>query len=73
MFPALVFVCLFFPRHGGRVSLCSFGTCPGTCSVDQAGFELRDLPASASLVLGLLRRSIPLPGPSFFVMILYSL
>jgi hypothetical protein len=26
---------------------------PGTCSVDQAGLELRDLPASASPVLGL--------------------
>ena len=30
-----------------RVSLCSPG-CPGTCSADQAGLELRDLPASAS-------------------------
>jgi hypothetical protein len=30
-----------------RVSLCSPG-CPGTHSVDQAGLELRDLPASAS-------------------------
>jgi hypothetical protein len=30
-----------------RVSLCSPG-CPGTHSVDQAGFELRNLPASAS-------------------------
>jgi hypothetical protein len=27
--------------------LCSPG-CPGTCSVDQAGLKLRDLPASAS-------------------------
>jgi hypothetical protein len=26
---------------------------PGTHSIDQAGFELRDLPASASQVLGL--------------------
>ena len=34
-----------------RVSLCSPG-CPGTHSVDQAGLELRDLPASASQVLG---------------------
>jgi hypothetical protein len=31
----------------GRVSLCSPG-CPGTHSVDQAGLELRNLPASAS-------------------------
>jgi hypothetical protein len=35
-----------------RVSLCSLG-CPGTHSVDQAGLELRNLPASASQVLGL--------------------
>jgi hypothetical protein len=35
-----------------RVSLSSPG-CPGTHSVDQAGLELRNLPASASQVLGL--------------------
>jgi hypothetical protein len=35
-----------------RVSLCSPG-CPGTHFVDQAGLELRNLPASASQVLGL--------------------
>jgi hypothetical protein len=35
-----------------RVSLCS-PDCPGTHSVDQAGFELRNPPASASQVLGL--------------------
>jgi hypothetical protein len=35
-----------------RVSLCSSG-CPQTHSVDQAGLELKDLPASASQVLGL--------------------
>jgi hypothetical protein len=35
-----------------RVTLCSPG-CPGTLSIDQDGFELRDLPASASPVLGL--------------------
>jgi hypothetical protein len=40
----------FFFRD--RVSLCSPG-CPGTHSVDQAGLELRNLPASASRVLGL--------------------
>jgi hypothetical protein len=34
------------------VSLCDSGY-PGTHSVDQAGLELRNLPASASLVLGL--------------------
>jgi hypothetical protein len=35
-----------------RVSPCSPG-CPGTHFVDQASLELRDLPASASQVLGL--------------------
>jgi hypothetical protein len=35
-----------------RVSLCS-PDCPGTPSIDEAGLELRDLPASASQVLGL--------------------
>jgi hypothetical protein len=44
------FVCLFFFRD--RVSLYSPG-CPGTHSVDQAGLELRNPPASASQVLGL--------------------
>ena len=34
------------------VSLCSPG-CLGTHSVDQAGLELRNLPASVSLVLGI--------------------
>jgi hypothetical protein len=35
-----------------RVSLSSSG-CPGTHSIDQAGLELRNPPASASRVLGL--------------------
>ena len=35
-----------------RVSLYSSG-CPGTHFVDQAGLELRNLPASASQMLGL--------------------
>jgi hypothetical protein len=46
------FVCLFVFVFGDRVLLCSLG-CPGTHSVDQAGLELRNLPASASRVLGL--------------------
>jgi hypothetical protein len=46
----LVLFFLFF--ESGRVSLCSLG-CPGTHSVDQAGLELRNSPASASQVLGL--------------------
>jgi hypothetical protein len=40
------------PQPLDRVSLCSPG-CPGTHSVDQAGLELRNSPASASQVLGL--------------------
>jgi hypothetical protein len=43
---------LFLLLLWGLFSLCSIGY-PGTSSVDQAGFELRDLPASASQVLGL--------------------
>jgi hypothetical protein len=45
---SFLFVCLFVRD---RVSLCSPG-CPGTHFVDQAGLELRNLPASASQVLG---------------------
>jgi hypothetical protein len=45
------FIFIFFDFRG-RVSLYSPG-CPGTHSVDQAGLELRNLPASASQVLGL--------------------
>ena len=45
-----LFVCLF--AFQDRVFLCSSG-CPGTHSVDQAGLELRNPPASASQVLGL--------------------
>jgi hypothetical protein len=44
-----LFLFLFFQD---RVSLCGPG-CPGTHSVDQAGLKLRDLPASASQMLGL--------------------
>jgi hypothetical protein len=46
------FFLFFFLVFRDRVSLCSPG-CPGTHSVDQAGLELRNLPASASQVLGL--------------------
>jgi hypothetical protein len=45
-----LFVCFFVFRD--RVSPCSPG-CSGTHFVDQAGLKLRNLPASASLVLGL--------------------
>jgi hypothetical protein len=50
------FVCLFFVFvfvfFQDKVSLCSPG-CPGTHFVDQAGLELRNLPASAFQVLEL--------------------
>jgi hypothetical protein len=46
------FFFFFFLVFRDRVSLCSPG-CPGTHSVDQAGLELRNPPASASRVLGL--------------------
>ena len=44
----LFFVFVFVFRD--KVSLCSPG-CPGTHSVEQAGLELRNPPASASQVL----------------------
>jgi hypothetical protein len=46
-----LFLFLFVFVFQDRVSLCSPG-CPGTHSVDQAGLELRNLPAFASQVLG---------------------
>jgi hypothetical protein len=49
VFFLFVCLCCFFQD---RVSLYSPG-CPGTHSVDQAGLELRNPPASASRVLGL--------------------
>jgi hypothetical protein len=48
-----------------RVSLYSPG-CPGTHSVDQAGLELRNLPASASRVLGLKTCTTTAGFPFFF-------
>jgi hypothetical protein len=44
-----LFFSFIFP---GRISLCS-PDCPRTCSADQAGLELRDMPASVSQVLEL--------------------
>jgi hypothetical protein len=56
------FLSFFFLRD--RISLCSPG-CPETHSVDQAGLELRNLPASASWVLGL-KACTTTPGLFFF-------
>jgi hypothetical protein len=47
-----LFVCFVFFVFQDRVSLCSPG-CPGTHFADQAGLQLRNLPASTSQVLGL--------------------
>jgi hypothetical protein len=60
LFAVINFVCLFFVFclfcfvlfFRNRVSLCSPG-CPRTHSVDQAGLELRNSPASVSQVLEL--------------------
>ena len=49
---SFLFVCFVLFCFQDRVSLYNFG-CPGTCSADQAGLELRGLPASASQALGL--------------------
>jgi hypothetical protein len=51
-FVLFCFVLFCFVLFRDRVSLRSPG-CPGTHSVDQAGLELRNPPASASQVLGL--------------------
>jgi hypothetical protein len=51
-FKRTIFFCCCFLFFLDRVSLYSPG-CPGTHFVDQAGLELRHLPASASRVLGL--------------------
>ena len=42
-----VFVVVVVVAFQDRVSVCSAG-CPKTHSIDQAGFEFRNLPASAS-------------------------
>jgi hypothetical protein len=79
-FDCLGFVCLFvcFSRSScfwfwflvfrDRVSLYSPG-CPGTHSVDQAGLELRNPPASVSWVLGL-KECATTPGHPVFLITL---
>ena len=64
-----LFSLLYFFLSQDRVSLCSLGF-PGTRFVDQAGLELvRDLPVSASQVLGSSGCELPLPGFLFLVLI----
>ena len=55
----------FFSFFQDRISLCS-PCCPGTHSVDQAGLELRNPPASASKVLGLKVCATTCPAPNAF-------
>jgi hypothetical protein len=61
------FFFFFFLVFRDRVSLYSPG-CPGTHSVDWAGLELRNPPASASQVLGL-KVCTTTPGSRFFLFI----
>jgi hypothetical protein len=59
-FVVVIVIFLFF-----EASLYSPG-CPGTHSVDQAGLELRNLPASASQILGLKACAITAQKEKFF-------
>jgi hypothetical protein len=63
-----VFCFLFF---GDRVSLYSSG-CPGTHFVDQAGLELRNLPASASLGLNATTALLSLSFKDLFIICKYT-
>jgi hypothetical protein len=54
-----------------RVSLYSPG-CPGTHFVDQAGLELKNLPASASRMLGL-KACATTPGSLFYFYLFFNL
>jgi hypothetical protein len=65
-----LFIYLIFWVFRDRVSLYSPG-CPGTHSVDQAGLELRNPPASASQVLGL-KMCATMPGSVFKLRKIYS-
>jgi hypothetical protein len=68
----MLYITIFFLVVRDRVSLCS-PSCPGTHFVDQAGLELRNLPASASLVLGL-KACATTPGSHYhFLMGLFML
>jgi hypothetical protein len=62
----------FFSFFKTGVSLYSPAGCPGTHSVDQAGLELRNPPASASQVLGLKGHHWPMSDVFFLEYILVS-
>jgi hypothetical protein len=64
------FVLFCFWVFRDRVSLYSPG-CPGTQSVDQAGLEFRNPPASASRVLGL-KACVTTPGETNFLDVNYK-
>jgi hypothetical protein len=49
LFSWVFLFCVGFLFFQDRVLLCGSG-CPGTCSVDQAGLELRDSPVSDSRI-----------------------
>jgi hypothetical protein len=65
LFIFILFYFILFLVFRDRVSLCSPG-CPGTHSVDRAGLELRNPPASASQVLGL-KACATMPGERRFL------
>jgi hypothetical protein len=61
LFLLFIYLFIYLLIFRDRVSLCNPG-CPGTHAVDQAGLELRNLPASASQVLGL-KECATMPSP----------
>ena len=63
-----MFLFLIFSRQGFSVG----PGCPGTHSVDQAGIELRNPPASASQVLGL-KACATTPGYIVFLYLLFQI
>ena len=69
VFFGFVFVFVFVFVFQARVSLYSPG-CPGLHFVDQAGLELRNLPASAFQVMGL-NVCTTMPGP--FVCLIHTI
>ena len=65
-----LFIYLLILVSQDRVSLCSSGS-PGTRPVDQAGFELRNPPASASQGLGLKACATTARPPICFLVMIF--